>query len=82
MDFVSADNVLVGLGQSSGEAFSVLPEGVLGGAGHPEGNSFQTKPQGLNIKLYGNLKEAKQNSVKERIHCKALWKGMTDERNR
>lgn len=44
--------------------------------------AVQTKPQGLNIKLYGNLKEAKQNSVKERIHCKALWKGMTDERNR
>lgn len=46
MDFVSADNVLVGLGQSSGEAFSVLPEGVLGGAGHPEGNSCSDQTSG------------------------------------
>lgn len=28
--------------------------------------AVQVRPQGLNTKLYGNLKEAKQNSVKER----------------
>lgn len=52
--------------QSSGEAFSVLPEWVLGGAGHAEGDSCSYQTSGLNTKLYGNLKEAKQNSMKER----------------
>lgn len=41
--------------------------------------AVQIKPQGLNTKLYGNLKEAKESSMKERKHCKDLWKGMTGE---
>lgn len=44
--------------------------------------AVQIKPQGLKTKLCGILKEAKQNSVKESKRSKALWKGMTDERNR
>lgn len=43
--------------------------------------AVQIKPQGLSTKLYGNLKEAKQNSMKERKHCKILWRDMTNERN-
>lgn len=43
--------------------------------------AVQIKPQGLSTKLYGNLKEAKQSSMKKRKHCKTLWRGMTDKKD-